>query len=144
MAYAQSDQSLCLSLEYSMTVKLPTVQHSEFLSLEGDCTASFESTLVKIPHCWKSHVTAQLCPFIVTKVIAKITVWKCAFFTMTFSEILRLINRTSLYVILNHLLDYATVRHTNEKKPDYDFCRQILPLERILFIHGADANSYSL
>ena len=31
--YAQSDQSLCLSLEYSMSVKLLTEQHLEFLSL---------------------------------------------------------------------------------------------------------------
>ena len=27
----------------------------EFLSLKGGCTSSSESTLVKIPHCWKSH-----------------------------------------------------------------------------------------
>ena len=33
-AYAQSDQSLCLSLEYSMIVKLLTERHLEFLSLK--------------------------------------------------------------------------------------------------------------
>ena len=33
----------------------------EFLSLKGGCTGSAESTLVKIPHCWKPHVMAQLC-----------------------------------------------------------------------------------
>ena len=59
-AYAQSDQSLCLSLEYSMTFKLLTVHHLEFLSLIGGCTGSSESTLVKMQHCWKSHVTAQM------------------------------------------------------------------------------------
>ena len=59
-AYAQSDQSLCQSLEYSMTVKLLTEQRLEFLSLTGDCTGSSESTLVKMPHCWKSHVTAEI------------------------------------------------------------------------------------
>ena len=32
----------------------------EFLSLKGGCTGSSESTLVKIPHCWKSHVTAEM------------------------------------------------------------------------------------
>ena len=32
-AYAQSDQSLCLSLEYSRSVRLPTEHHLEFLSL---------------------------------------------------------------------------------------------------------------
>ena len=34
-AYAQSDQSLCMSLEYYMTVKLLTEHHLEFLSLKG-------------------------------------------------------------------------------------------------------------
>ena len=58
-AYAQSDQSLCLWLEYSMSVNLLSEHHLEFLSLKGGCTGSSESTLVKMPHCWKSHVTAQ-------------------------------------------------------------------------------------
>ena len=29
--------------------------HLEFLSLTGGCTGLSESTLVKMPHCWKSH-----------------------------------------------------------------------------------------
>ena len=58
--YAQSDQSICLSLEYSMGVKLLTEHHLEFLSLKGGCSGSSESTLVKMPHCWKSHVGAQM------------------------------------------------------------------------------------
>ena len=56
-AYAQSDQSLCQSLEYSMTVKLLTEHHLEFLSLKGGCTGLSESTLVKMLQCWKSRVT---------------------------------------------------------------------------------------
>ena len=59
-AYAQSDQSLCLSLEYSMIVKLLTERHLEFLSLKGGCTGSSESTLVKMSNCWKSRALAQL------------------------------------------------------------------------------------
>ena len=59
-AYTQSDQSLCLSLEYSMTVKLLTEQHLEFLSFSGGCTGSSESIHVKMPHCWKSHVVAYM------------------------------------------------------------------------------------
>ena len=58
-AYVQSDQSLCQSLEYSMNVKQLTEHLLEFLSLKGGCTGSSESTLVKMPHCWKSHVTAH-------------------------------------------------------------------------------------
>ena len=44
-----------------MTVKLLAGQHLEFLSLKGGCTGSSESTLVKMPHCWKSYVAAQSC-----------------------------------------------------------------------------------
>ena len=32
----------------------------EFLSLKGGCSGSSESTLVNMPHCWKSQVAAQL------------------------------------------------------------------------------------
>ena len=49
-----------------MSVKLLTEHHLEFLSLNGGCEDSSESTLVKIPHCWKSHVTARM-----TKLIEK-------------------------------------------------------------------------
>ena len=40
-----------------MSVKLLTEHHLEFLSLKGGCTGLSESTLVKMPHRWKSHVT---------------------------------------------------------------------------------------
>ena len=43
-----------------MNVKLPTEFHLEFLSLTGGCTGSSESTLVKMAHCWNSHVAAQI------------------------------------------------------------------------------------
>ena len=43
-----------------MSVKLLTEHDLEFLSLKGGCMCSSESTLFKMPHCWKSHVTAQL------------------------------------------------------------------------------------
>ena len=38
-----------------MSVKLLTEHHLEFLSLKGGCTGASESTLVKMPHCWKSQ-----------------------------------------------------------------------------------------
>ena len=59
-AYTQSDQSLCKSLKYSITAKLLTEQHLEFLSFKGCCTGSSESTLVKIPHCWKPRIVAHI------------------------------------------------------------------------------------
>ena len=59
-AYAQSDQSLCGSLEYSMGAKLLTEHNLEFLSLRGGCIDSSESAFVKMTHCWKSHVMAHI------------------------------------------------------------------------------------
>ena len=51
-------------LEYSMIVKLLTEHNLEFLRLKGGCTGSSETTLVKMPHCWKSDAMAQLlCKF---------------------------------------------------------------------------------
>ena len=49
-----------------MSDKLLTEHHLKFLSFRGGCTGSSESTLVKIPHCWKSHVAAQI--IVATKV----------------------------------------------------------------------------
>ena len=43
-----------------MSIKLLNEHHLEFLSLKEGCPGSSESTLVKMPHCWKSHVTAQM------------------------------------------------------------------------------------
>ena len=43
-----------------MTVKLLTEHQLGFLSFKGDCTGLSESTLVKMPHCWKSHVVAHI------------------------------------------------------------------------------------
>ena len=43
-----------------MNVKLLTEHHSEFLSFKGGCKGSSESTLDKMPHCWKSRVAAHL------------------------------------------------------------------------------------
>ena len=43
-----------------MIVKLLTKHHLEFLNLNAGCTDSSESTLVKMSHCWKSRVLAQI------------------------------------------------------------------------------------
>ena len=43
-----------------MSVKLLTEHLLEVLSLKGGCTGSSESTLVIMPLCWKSHVTAHV------------------------------------------------------------------------------------
>ena len=43
-----------------MIVKLLTEHNLEFLSLKGGCRGSYESSLVKMSNCWKSHVTAHM------------------------------------------------------------------------------------
>ena len=45
-----------------MIVKLLTEHHLEFLSIIDGCTDSPESTLAKMPHCWKSHAAAHFIP----------------------------------------------------------------------------------
>ena len=64
---AHADQSLGLSLEYSMTDTPLTEHHLEFLSLREDCKGSSEYTHVKIPHCWKSRVVAHVTIFTKSK-----------------------------------------------------------------------------
>ena len=63
-AYAQSGQSLCLSIEFSVTVGLLTGRRLGFLCLGGGggggCAGSAGSARVRRPHCWKSHATAHL------------------------------------------------------------------------------------
>ena len=44
-----------------MSVKLLSEHRLEVFSLKGGCTGTSESTLVKMPHYWKSHVTAHTC-----------------------------------------------------------------------------------
>ena len=75
-----------------MSVKLLTEHHFEFLSLKGGCKGSSESTLVKIPHCWKSHVTAQMFDVfsdgykiitIASHVLVNISRWKIKFFFLS-------------------------------------------------------------
>ena len=42
-----------------MSVKLLTEQCFELPRLKGGYTGSSEATLVEMPHCWKSRVTAH-------------------------------------------------------------------------------------
>ena len=56
-----------------MIVKLLTEHRLEFLSLKGGCRSSSESTLVKMPHCWKSHVPAHLYMYACVRTISFIS-----------------------------------------------------------------------
>ena len=69
-AYAQSDQSICLSLEYSMTVKLPTAHHLEFLSFKGAAEARLSL------HLSKCQVVGNLVPRLIWFQSRFLTNWK--------------------------------------------------------------------
>ena len=59
-AYAQSDQSLCWSIEYSMSAKLLTEHHLMVLSLKEGCTGSIESHMSKC-HIVGNHMSRLKC-----------------------------------------------------------------------------------
>ena len=42
-----------------MIIKLLNEHNFKFVSLRGGCRGSYESTFVKMPHCWKPYVTAH-------------------------------------------------------------------------------------
>ena len=81
-AYAQSDQCLkiCYSLEYSMTVKLPTEHHLEFLSLKRGLTV-----LIWVYTCENATLLENTCSGLYkawsgSKLFAEITVLFVLFF----------------------------------------------------------------
>ena len=43
-----------------MAVKLMTENNLEIISLIGGCRGSSDSTLIKMPHRWKSNVAAHI------------------------------------------------------------------------------------
>ena len=67
-----------------MTVKPLTEHHWEFLSLKGGCTGTSESTPVKMPQCWNSHVTAQMTHLCPTSILHSWLKMKCKNVSYTF------------------------------------------------------------
>ena len=55
-------RAFAIRFNINKSVKLPsqTEHHLEFLSLKRGCTGSSKYALVKMPHCLKSHVAAEL------------------------------------------------------------------------------------
>ena len=62
-AYAQSDQSLCKSVEYYMSVKLLTEHHLEFLSFRE---AAHARLILHLPKChFVGNIMSWLiCPYL--------------------------------------------------------------------------------
>ena len=69
-----------------MSVKLLTEHQYEFQSLKEGCTGSSESTLVKIPHCWKSHVTAICMMRFSNNLVSTNLLFLCLYFSAGSSE----------------------------------------------------------
>ena len=77
-----------------MIVKLLTEHHLEFLNFKGGCTGSSDSTLAKMPHCWKSHTyfsvgdpIAYVCLIIHHKVVFYSTRKLILFFSCSLKKI---------------------------------------------------------
>ena len=51
--------------------------HLEFLGLNGGCTGSSLSTLVKMPHCWKSRVVAQIISGVTVQLKVDLLIFYC-------------------------------------------------------------------
>ena len=64
-----------------MSVKLLTEHHFEFPSLKGGCTGSSGSTLVKKPHCLKSHVADDLGVYVTITNFSTTYLVKCKVYT---------------------------------------------------------------
>ena len=58
-ANTQSDQSICSSFKYSVTIKLLTEHHLEFLRLKEGCTGLSESKLVEMPLATLLEITCR-------------------------------------------------------------------------------------
>ena len=59
-AYAQSDQSHCSSLEYSISVKLLTEHVLEVLILKGGCTCNCQNAILVEITCHGSIIKCRL------------------------------------------------------------------------------------
>ena len=106
-AYTQSDQSLCLSLDYFMIVKLLTAHHLEFLSLKVGCRDFSESTLVKMSNCWKSDAAAQFCVYFL------LTRWVIGHFTPHVTDnILQIKNIEDIQMFLLNMSFISRVKWT--------------------------------
>ena len=109
-----------------MTVKLQTKHHSEILSLTGGCTGSSESTLVKMPHCWKSHDTAHL-----VAIAAETSLLKSRIFSDFYS---------SLYVVLvliDHLSLFTMTDLIEQSRLPKEMFVEILTLKELNHTGGS-------
>ena len=97
-ACAQSNQSLCLSLEYTMSDKILTEHHLEFLSFTGGCTGSSKSTLAKC-YIVGNHVSRLI--FVLALSISLIESLEYGFISQLSTTIAIKIYQSTLYKLCN-------------------------------------------
>ena len=94
-----------------MSVKLLTEHHLELILLKGGCTGSSEYTLVKMPHCWKSHVTAHMfC--LRNKKIVFLLPWLRTLNYLTLIRMKMIISGPYHGILDRHMLKPQTLQHT--------------------------------
>ena len=71
-AYAQSDQSLCKLIEYSMSVKLLTDHHLEFLRLKEATKVCLSLHLSKF-HIVGNHMSGLICTSLLPQFFSMLT-----------------------------------------------------------------------
>ena len=119
-AYAQSDQSLCLSLEYSMTLKLLTKHYFEFLILPGGSMSSSGSTLVKMPHCWKTHVSAHL--MILDGQAGRKILQQCKTISLPLDALIKVINKLIISTLDKQRICVNTQLKLSKKQLKWNVC----------------------
>ena len=82
-----------------MSVKLLTEHNLEFLSLKGGRKGSSESIHFEIPHCWKSHVAAQMVYLYLELELSNFVWLYCRFIHHT-KLVLALIDQSNHYVCM--------------------------------------------
>ena len=86
-----------------MIVKLLTEHHLEFLSFNGGCRGSSESTLVKLANCWKSHAMAQIV-YEETKSAKLRTGFQSALLSNIINQLVKIMCPSALFEIPSFLL----------------------------------------
>ena len=93
-----------------MIVKRLTEHHLEFLSLTGGCIGLSESTLVKMPNCWKSHITAHInCYY--EQVVNLLTLASLSSFCKK-HNLLTIVNFHSIPFHIEEAIDFSTLLQT--------------------------------
>ena len=89
-----------------MRVNLLNEHHLECLSFKGEFPDSSESTLHKMPHCWKSHVTVHMYS------VASIYEPVHEILVCIIPQVI-LVHQILVFAVSTHLRKFYLIPHTN-------------------------------